>query len=238
MNPTPTLRRIATSSLIFLSAAMGLDLPAAAQTTADQQRSSEAGTGMQQQIARAATVIEQMKADPKLAPLLKRAHGVFVIPAQMRGGLIVAGRGGKGVMLARRGQEWTSPLFYNLGGISIGLQAGVERGPVAMLLMNDKAVNEFRKDNNFALDASAGLTLVNFNAAAVAGASLGDVIVWTNTKGAFGSAGIGILDIHFDDSDNRAFYGKPVKASDVLDGNVKNAQQGILARNLKAFTAD
>ena len=238
MNSTPRQRGIATASLILLGSAIGFNLPAEAQTTANQQQRSEAGTGVQQQIARAATVIEQMKADPKLAPLLKRAQGIFVVPAQTRGGLIVAGRGGKGVMLARQGQEWTSPLFYNLGGISIGLQAGVERGPVAMLLMNEKAVNEFRKENNFALDANAGLTLVNYNAAAVAGASLGDVVVWTNTKGAFGAAAIGVLDIHFDDSDNRAYYGKPVKASDVLSGNVKDAQPGILGRSLKAVAAN
>lgn len=135
-------------------------------------------------------------------------------------------------MLARQGAKWSSPLFYNVGGVSIGLQAGVEAGPVVMLLMNEKAVNEFRKENNIALNADAGLTLVNYNAKSLAGAGQGDIIVWTNTQGAFVTAAVGIVDIHFDDTDNRAYYLKPVKAAEVLSGSVKEAQPSILARAL------
>ncbi|MDQ1812018.1 lipid-binding SYLF domain-containing protein [Massilia sp. CCM 9210] len=237
MTSTPKLLAMASACVMVLGAAPALTLPAHAQTGAAQPASARTSGDVQEQIARSAAAIEQMKADPKVAPLLKVARGIFVVPAYVRAGLGVGVRGGEGILLVRQGQEWTSPLFYNLGGVSIGLQAGAETGPVVMLLMNDKAVNEFRKENNFALNADAGLTLVNYNASARAGAGQGDVIVWTNTRGAFATAAVGVVDIHFDDADTRAYYRKSVKAADVLNGSVKDTQPGVLAQSLKAATA-
>lgn len=221
----------ATASLIA-AGALVLALPAHAQSETKDQAGALTGGDIQQQLSRAATVIQQLKADPQMAALLKKAQGVFVVPAHVHAGVGLAARGGEGVMLARQGGKWSSPLFYNVGGVSIGLQAGIEAGPVVMLLMNEKAVNEFRKENNIALNADAGLTLVNYNAKAMAGAGQGDVVVWTNTKGAFATAAVGIVDIHFDDADNRAYYRKPVKAEEVLSGKVKDAQASALARAL------
>lgn len=221
----------ATASAIALGGLLALSGSVSAQPATPASK-PEPSADVQKQIAESVRVIEQMKTDPRMMSLLKQAKGVFVVPTYVRAALGVGARGGEGVMLARQGQAWTSPLFYNVGGVSIGLQAGGEAGPVVMLLMNDKAVNEFKKENNFALNADAGLTLVNYNAKALGGTGQGDVVVWSNTKGAFVTAAVAVVDIHFDDSDNRAYYRKPVKAMDVLSGNVKDAQAGTLANAL------
>lgn len=181
-----------------------------------------------QQVNNAAEVVKQMESDPQLRKLMQQAKGMFIVPQYGRGGLGIAGRGGEGVMLANDNGKWSNPVFYNFGGVSIGAQAGAEVGSIAMLLMNDKAVNNFMQDNKFSLTADAGLTIVNYTAKAQAAAGRGDVIVWSDTKGAFADAAVGVTDINFDDDENQAFYKSQVSAKDIVGGKVRNLQAGVL----------
>jgi lipid-binding SYLF domain-containing protein len=57
---------------------------------------------------------------------------------------------------------WTGPVFYNIGAINAGLQVGVELGSTTFLMITDKALEGFRKENNFSLSADTGFTIVNF----------------------------------------------------------------------------
>lgn len=187
-----------------------------------------------QQVNNAAKVVKQMESDPQVKKLMQQAKGVFIVPQYGRGGLGIAGRGGEGVMLAKNNGKWSHPVFYNFGGVSIGAQAGAEVGSIAMLLMNDKAVNNFMQDNKFSLTADAGLTIVNYTAKAQATAGRGDVIVWSDTKGAFADVAVGVIDINFDDDENQAFYKSQVSAKDIVGGNVRNLQAGVLINALPA----
>ncbi len=176
----------------------------------------------------AARVVKQMEADPKLRSLMQQAKGILIVPNYARAALGVGGGGGEGVMMANNGGKWSSPAFYDLGGISVGAQAGVEVGSVAMLLMSDRAVQNFTKENKFSIDADAGLTIAKYTARVGATAGRGDVVVWTDTKGAFASAAIGASDIHFDKTENAAFYKPGVTAGDIIDGKVKSRQGDAL----------
>ncbi|WP_334186343.1 lipid-binding SYLF domain-containing protein [Noviherbaspirillum sp.] len=187
-----------------------------------------------QQVTEAAEVVRRMEADPEIKKLLQQAKGVFIVPTYGRGGWGIGIRGGEGVMLANNNGTWSSPVFYNIGGVSVGLQAGAEVGSIAMLLMNEKAVNEFMKENNFSVGIGTGLTLVNYTAKAQANAGRGDVIVWADTKGAFANATVGISDIHFDDNDNRAFYKSEVAAKDIISGKMKSNQAAALTKELSS----
>lgn len=176
------------------------------------------------QLREATAVVKEMEREPRLRKLMQQAKGIFIMPDYTRAGLGVGVRGGEGVMLANTQGKWSSPAFYNLGGVSVGALAGVEVGRVAMLLMTDKAVKNFMQDNKFSLDADAGLTLVNFTAKASANLGRGDVIVWTDTKGAFASAALGATDITFDNDENAAFYRPGVTAREIITGKVSSRQ--------------
>ena len=63
--------------------------------------------------------------------------------------------------------RWSGPAFYNMGGVSIGAQAGVSSGQIALILMDDRALRTFGQDNKFSLNADAGLTFVNYRPRAV-----------------------------------------------------------------------
>lgn len=180
------------------------------------------------QMKEAARLISQMESEPRLKSLLEQAKGVLLVPNYARAGLGVGGSGGEGLLMVNDKGKWVGPAFYNLGGMSVGAQAGVEIGSVAMLLMSDKALKNFRQDNKFSLDADAGLTIANFTAKEGASSGRGDVVVWTDTKGAFAGATVGASDITFDNDENAAFYKPGVKAADILSGKVKSRQGAAL----------
>lgn len=184
------------------------------------------------QVKNAAAVAKRMQSDPQLKTLLSEAKGVFIVPKYGRGGLGIAGRGGEGVLMANNGNTWSSPAFYNYGGMSLGLQAGVEVGSMAMILMNDKAMNAFMQDNKFSLTADAGLTIVNYTAKAKTQTGRGDVVVWMDTKGAFADASVGVTDITFDEEENKAWYKQNVAARDIVGGKVTSGASNPLEKQL------
>lgn len=183
-------------------------------------------------IAKASQVLQQMQRDQALAGVLNRAKGVFVVPDYGRAALGVGARGGAGVLLVRRGGAWTNPAFYNMGGISVGLQAGVEAGAIAFVLNDQKALNSFMQNNKFSLNGDAGLTLVNWSAKGQGSAGRGDITVWSDTEGLFGSAAISVTDINFDEKETAAYYKRQVAARDVVSGAVRNPNATALQQAL------
>ncbi len=172
-------------------------------------------------IVNAATkVVNQMKSDDNVASLLKKAKGVYIVPDFGRGGLIVGGRGGAGVMLAKHDGKWTDPAFFNFGGVSIGAQAGASGGSVAFILMSKDAVNAFKNGNQFSLNSGAGLSIVNYSANTQASAGKGDIVFWSDTEGAYAGATISVSDVGWANANNKGYYGKKVSASKLISGQV------------------
>lgn len=181
---------------------------------------------------KAKKVISQMEADSRLKKLLQQAKGVFIVPQYTKAGLGIGGEGGAGVMVANNNGEWSSPAFYDLGGVSVGAQAGIETGAVALLLMTDKAVSNFMEKNKFSVDAEAGLTIAKYNAQANIIAGRDDVVMWTDTQGAFIGGTVGTSDIRFDDDENAALYQPGVTATDILRGKVSSEEGATLTAAL------
>lgn len=185
-------------------------------------------------IRNAKTVAARMKADSRLKGLMQQAKGIFIVPAYMQAGLGIGGSGGSGVLVAEQGGQWSSPALYDLGGISVGAQIGVETGAVAMLLMSEQALENFKQQDKFSLDADAGLTMANYTAQANIRVGRDDVVVWTDTQGAFAGATVGASDIAFDNSENAALYQPGVSAQDILSGKVRSEQAATLTAALPA----
>ncbi|GAB3551632.1 hypothetical protein GCM10027343_36140 [Noviherbaspirillum agri] len=196
--------------------------------------SAKASGDTVEQIRNATQVVKQMESDPQVQKLLQQAKGVFIVPQYGRGGLGIGARGGEGVFLANNGGKWSNPVFYNIGGVSLGAQAGAEVGAIAMMLMNDKAVRSFTQENKFSLTADAGLTIVNYTAKARAATGKGDVVVWSDTAGAFANATVGITDVNYDDDENAAFYKSKIAAKDIVAGRVTSKEAAALTQELSS----
>jgi SH3 domain-containing YSC84-like protein 1 len=149
---------------------------------------------------------------------MAKAKGIYLVPDFGRGAFIIGGRGGAGLVLAHRNGKWTDPVFFDFGAISFGAQAGGSGGPVAFLLMSDQAIDKFKSSNKISLNAEAGLSIVNFSKDAQASWGKGDIIIWSNTKGAYAGATASVTDINYADGNNQAYYGKQVDPSQILNG--------------------
>ena len=184
-------------------------------------------------VSDAVGVVHTMANEPGMANLVKQALGIYIVPSYGRAALGVGAAGGSGVLTIKRADgSWGNPAFFNIGGLSIGLQAGVEGGAIALLLMNPKAVDSFRKKNNFSFTADAGFTVVNY-ARVASGRVIGDVIAWSGNKGLFGNAAtLAINDVRFNSDLTNAYYGKPTTAQQAIDSKEANPQAGALRKAL------
>jgi lipid-binding SYLF domain-containing protein len=155
------------------------------------------------------------------------------VPDYGRGALVIGGQGGEGALMVREGTKWTGPIFYNIGAVTIGAQVGGEGGSIAMLLMTDRALNRFKRDNNFSLIADADLTIVDYSAQAQESAANGDVVRWSDTEGAFAGASTGVTDINYDEDANKAYYRVgDVTSYRILHGEMANPHAETLAEAL------
>ena len=180
---------------------------------AQAQSGAESAQMAAQRVTEALSVVRQIEAEPRMKQLLQQAKGVMIVPAYGRAALGVGAHGGAGLLLLKRPDgSWSGPAFYNMGGLTVGLQAGVAGGAMVMVLNNDKAVREFMKKNNFSLSADAGLTVVNWSKLAQSTA--------------------GVNDIRFNQRMTNAYYGRALWPQDIADGTVNNPQAESLQQAL------
>ncbi|WP_449222015.1 lipid-binding SYLF domain-containing protein [Tistrella mobilis] len=184
----------------------------------------------QEIVAEATRVANQLASDGQARAALDKARGVFIVPDFAQGALIIGAGGGAGVFLARTDDGWGNPAFYEMGGLSFGAQAGGESGPMAFMLMTDKAVQGFRNDEDFTLSAEAGYTFgdAKDGAAATTDNTAKDVVVWSGTEGAFAGATVSVGDISYDEDRTAAYYGAASRPDQVLDGPANNEHGGEL----------
>lgn len=168
----------------------------------------------------------------------KKAKAIMIFPELYKGGFILGAEGGKGVLVVRRGGNWSQPAFYDLAAGSLGLQIGGQVSEVVLTIMSDKALNAVIDDQlKFGGDMSIAVgpigkgigadTTTNFQA---------DVYSFAKTAGLFGGVsfeGAGILK---DDKWNAAYYGQGATARGVaLEGKYKNPNAQGLLNSLSAY---
>lgn len=211
--------------LITMLCAAGLALGGCATApTTPQARQSDIADA-QSRVDKAVDVIDQMQSQPGTAALLSRAAGVLIVPEFAQAAFIAGGEGGVGVLVARHKGHWSDPAFFEVGGLSLGLQAGAAVGPVAYVLMTPRAVQAFEnRTNHFSLGADAGLTVAKFSSGTniVSTLPTADVIVWTGTEGLFGGVAFDATDVVTSSQLDEAYYHGLVSVQQILAGTVSN----------------
>lgn len=219
------MKRSTLLTLPLLLAGAALAAPSAWSHDRDHEAAADSA---QQRVNDATNVVEQMRQSPELTHLLEHAHGVFVIPHYGKGGFIIGGQGGSGVVLVKHHGVWSDPAFYSIGGGSIGAQAGGEGGSVAMLLMTPRAVQKFENSTSrWSLNANAGITVATYSGKASARTGA-DVIIWSNTSGLYGGLTASVTDISPNNKLDREYYGRAVNSREVLMGSVSNSSANSL----------
>lgn len=196
---------------------------------------SEELTATERRVRDAVSLLRRIESDVKLEALLAGAEGVLLVPGYGTAALIVGVEGGDGVLFARREGEWANPVFYSIRGASLGLQAGGAGGSLALILMNDKAMQKFAGESEFAISGAAGLTIVNWSGHIQGDiASPGDVVFWTDMQGLMASAAVGMTNLRWDADDTAAYYDTDTATPEqILSGNVTNPQAEALQHALE-----
>ena len=232
MNRTLLLTTAALAMGGFVSAG-----PAMAQTTnANSTTANSTNSSSAQQLVNDATqTVQKIKADSRFDTMLKQSKGVFIMPDAVQGAFIVGGKGAQGVLLKHNSDgSWSDPVFLSIGSVSVGAQAGGKAGPAAMILMTDKALNDFTQANNFSLNGNAGLTVINYSAKGQAPIGKGDIVVWSDQSGAFAGVNLSGADVTQNTTEDHAYYGKQVDAKQILSGDVSNPHASKLKDALPA----
>lgn len=161
---------------------------AAAQAVTDRPETTE----QQTLVDRARATVEHLKADPNfsnLNELLHQAKGVVVVPELVKAGLIIGGAGGSALLLARSPQgEWSYPAFYRLAAASIGFQIGAQVSEVALVVMNQQALEKLLTDHiTLGADVSVAAGPVGGSLQAGTTTNVGaDIYTFASSKGLFG----------------------------------------------------
>jgi len=188
------------------------------------ERSTKKTQAASQQSSNAARVFtEIMGTREKSIPrdLLDKAEAVAVFPGVLKGGFIVGGRGGSGVISRRIDGGWSAPAFFDLGGGSVGLQIGVASTDYILLFMNTRAVDSLLSDKfEIGGEGSAAAGPVGRSASASTDARLNaQILSYSRSKGAFAGLELKGVVIKPDNEDNNQVYG--MTARDILTGGNK-----------------
>ena len=183
------------------------------------------------------TDLRHDKAFGDAVKLLRRARAVMIVPRLIKGGFIVGGEGGNGVVMVRGAHGWSDPAFYVIGAASFGLQIGLEQSELILLIMTQKGVDGVLHDE-FKIGAQAGIAVVTLGSGvegAIGGPTLPDVVVWSSSTGLYGGLTLDGSIIRSEPADDAAFYGRPATARDVLYGHVTSSLGNALRRDIDAL---
>ena len=196
----------------------------------------------QQAVNNAANTVERMKANTSFQQdfqaQMQTARAVLIVPNLYKGGFILGGQYGNGVMLAHLPDgTWSSPAFYTVEGGSLGLQIGLADNSILFILRSDRALDAMLS-SQFKFGADAGLTV------AVVGAGMGAATT-PNLKAdilAYALSGVGLYAglslegtvVAPRDSWNAAYYGKDVSSRAILLDQAASNPQADHLRDILA----
>jgi lipid-binding SYLF domain-containing protein len=171
-------------------------------------------------VERARLVVDEMRNDRAInaEDLLRRARAVMVVPELSKGGLIVGGQGGAGVLLTKDAKGvWSFPAFYSLGGATLGLQAGFQTAKMVFFVMSDAALDKWlRNDFKFGTQDGVGVWIQGSEGPSNRTSQGADVIAWVRASGAYGGITVEGTSVAFDQSENRAYYGRLYSAEEIV----------------------
>jgi len=131
--------------IAFIASGLMAPVPAGAASAAELDR--DARTALQQLYAKT----------PSAKVLGEKAKGILVFPGIVKGGFIVGGQFGEGVLI----KDGKTVGYYNSVSLSYGLQAGAQKFGYALFFMTDSAMAWLDKSNGWELGTGPSIVVVD-----------------------------------------------------------------------------
>ncbi|HTZ17218.1 MAG TPA: lipid-binding SYLF domain-containing protein [Dissulfurispiraceae bacterium] len=165
---------------------------------------------------------------------LKDAKGLLIYPQIIKGGFIVGGSGGTGVLVVRdeKSGSWSQPAFYTIGSVTLGLQIGGEASQVIVMAMSQKAIDSLLA-SSVKLGADASVAIGPLGGGAKENITA-DFISFAKSKGLYAGINLEGSVVAVREGLNTAYYGRIVSPLDiVIKKDVGNEGSKELRESLK-----
>lgn len=184
------------------------------------------------------SVLDRFAQDPEEgipAVFFEQAEAIAIFPKVIKGGLIIGGERGKGVVLIREGNDWSNPAFMILTAGSIGFQIGGQSADIVLVFRDKETVFNMGK-SEFTLGANASV------AAGPLGRNIGaktefesEIYVYARSRGLYAGISLEGAVIKSDEKANKNFYEKALRMEEVFEAKNLKVPYEVksLQKNLK-----
>ena len=205
------MRHLSWFVLMLVVSGLGLAAP-----TRAQQEEAE-------RLTEATTVLKELKDAPDVSIpewVAQKAMALAVFPSVKKGGLVVGGHFGRGVLSAKSAKSgtWSSPTFLTLTGGSFGLQAGGQAVDLVLVVLDERGLEQLLK-NQFKIggDASVAAGPVGRDAEASTDIQMrAKILSYSRTRGLFAGVTLKGSTIRQDRDANERFYGRAYKSTELV----------------------
>lgn len=205
---------------------------------------AEAKKDAEEIVSKAVFTVDKLATHPDVGKWVRKymadAKAVLIFPQVLKGGFIVGGEGGTGVLLARASNgEWSYPGFFSMGAGSVGLQIGAQKSELMLLVMTGKGLSAIL-DSKVKIGGDISGAAGPYGAGAEASTTANmnaDILSYSAAEGAFIGASVEGAIIWERKLLGESYYGDgsaTAKAA-VIDGQFANSHADPLRERLAEF---
>ena len=137
--------------------------------------------------------------------VIEKTKCVAIFPETVTVSVGLGGTHGDGIAFCKTAAGvWENPMFLNLIGGSIGLQAGVKSADMVLYITGQRAVDALKR-GSFKVGGELSAVAGTFDKTGPSPQA--EVVAYSRSQGLFVGASLDGVSISRDDSDERAFYG-------------------------------
>jgi len=185
--------------------------------------------------------VRRMWDHPEFAPYVRQymreAKAVIIVPTMLKGGFLIGGEGGSGVLMARgQSNQWSYPSFVSLGSASIGLQIGGQTSEMLLLIMTGQGLEAVLNDQvqiGGELSGAVGPYGAGTEASTTTNLDV-DIIAYSISQGVFVGVNVEGTAIIPRESLIRDYYGHPATPRQVvIEGTVGDSHADQLRSTMQ-----
>ena len=170
---------------------------------------------------------------------LSKSRAILIFPEVYEGGFIFGAKGGNGILLIKKGEKFTGPFFYSLGGLSIGLQAGAKSGRVVMTVMTQRGLKSILKERvKLGVDVDAVVVTGGVGYSAESTPRLADVYSFSDNDGLFVGTSIEGSYLQPRNDLNKVIYKKNLSPDEIIKYQIFNKEADDLTKIISRITKD
>ena len=170
---------------------------------------------------------------------LKKCRAILIFPEVYEGSFLFGAKGGNGLLLIKKGDSFTGPFFYSIGGLSFGFQVGAKSGKVVMTVMTHRGLKSILKERvKLGVDVDAVIVSGGTGYSAESTVRLADVYSFSDNEGLFLGTSIEGSYLQPRNDLNRVIHGSSLNPDDIIRNTENKKEAYNLIKIINRITKD